>query len=142
MTYIHTYPYIHIYIPIHIHIHTYIVVDKKTIYIEEKNDIFIHYLMHTSNQSYIHTVHTLFNAYIKLIIHTYIHTGKFLALSATVGNAEELRGWMERVKGDQIQGVEVCPYIHTYILSLPFPCLHTYMHTYIHTCNRPSMRIL
>jgi len=32
---------------------------------------------------------------------------KFLALSATVGNAEELRGWMERVKGDQLMGVEV-----------------------------------
>eukprot|EP00596_Hydrurales_sp_CCMP1899_P009618 CAMPEP_0119034286 /NCGR_PEP_ID=MMETSP1177-20130426/1284_1 /TAXON_ID=2985 /ORGANISM="Ochromonas sp, Strain CCMP1899" /LENGTH=1580 /DNA_ID=CAMNT_0006991613 /DNA_START=41 /DNA_END=4783 /DNA_ORIENTATION=- len=31
---------------------------------------------------------------------------KFLALSATVGNAEELRGWLERVKGDQILGVE------------------------------------
>lgn len=31
---------------------------------------------------------------------------KFLALSATVGNAEELRGWMESVKGDQLLGVE------------------------------------
>ena len=31
---------------------------------------------------------------------------KFLALSATVGNAEELRSWMERVKGDQLVGVE------------------------------------
>lgn len=31
---------------------------------------------------------------------------KFLALSATVGNAEELRGWMERAKGDYILGVE------------------------------------
>eukprot|EP01034_Spumella_vulgaris_P027120 gene27121-33797_t len=31
---------------------------------------------------------------------------KFLALSATVGNADELRGWMERVKGDQIMGLE------------------------------------
>lgn len=31
---------------------------------------------------------------------------KFLALSATVGNAEELRGWMERVRGDYILGVE------------------------------------
>lgn len=30
----------------------------------------------------------------------------FLALSATVGNAEELRRWMERVKGDQLFGVE------------------------------------
>jgi hypothetical protein len=33
-------------------------------------------------------------------------TCKFLALSATVGNAEELRSWMERVKGDQLAGVE------------------------------------
>jgi hypothetical protein len=31
---------------------------------------------------------------------------KFLALSATVGNAEQLRGWMERVRGDQLLGVE------------------------------------
>ena len=31
---------------------------------------------------------------------------KFLSLSATVGNAEELRAWMERAKGDQILGVE------------------------------------
>ena len=31
---------------------------------------------------------------------------RFLALSATVGNAEELRGWMERVRGDQISEVE------------------------------------
>jgi hypothetical protein len=31
---------------------------------------------------------------------------KFLALSATVGNADQLRGWMERVKGDQLVGVE------------------------------------
>jgi hypothetical protein len=31
---------------------------------------------------------------------------KFLALSATVGNAEELRGWMERAKGDYILGLE------------------------------------
>jgi hypothetical protein len=31
---------------------------------------------------------------------------KFLALSATVGNAEELRSWLERVKGDQLLGVE------------------------------------
>jgi hypothetical protein len=30
----------------------------------------------------------------------------FLALSATVGNAEELRDWFERVKGDQLLGVE------------------------------------
>ncbi len=30
-------------------------------------------------------------------------TCKFLALSATVGNADELRGWMERVKGDQVR---------------------------------------
>ena len=29
---------------------------------------------------------------------------KFLALSATVGNAQELRGWLERVKGDQLIG--------------------------------------
>jgi superfamily II DNA or RNA helicase len=33
-------------------------------------------------------------------------TCKFLALSATVGNAEELRSWFERVKGDQLVGVE------------------------------------
>lgn len=32
---------------------------------------------------------------------------KFLALSATIGNAEQLRLWMERVKGDQLNGVEV-----------------------------------
>lgn len=32
---------------------------------------------------------------------------KFLALSATVGNAEELREWMERVKGDYSLGMEV-----------------------------------
>ena len=31
---------------------------------------------------------------------------KFLALSATVGNAEELREWMERVKGDYSLGME------------------------------------
>ena len=31
---------------------------------------------------------------------------KFLALSATVGNAEELRGWMERARGDNILGLE------------------------------------
>ena len=31
---------------------------------------------------------------------------KFLALSATVGNAEELRGWMERAKGDYDLGLE------------------------------------
>ena len=31
---------------------------------------------------------------------------KFLALSATVGNADELRGWLERVRGDQLVGVE------------------------------------
>eukprot|EP00600_Ochromonadales_sp_CCMP1393_P002111 CAMPEP_0174983034 /NCGR_PEP_ID=MMETSP0004_2-20121128/16887_1 /TAXON_ID=420556 /ORGANISM="Ochromonas sp., Strain CCMP1393" /LENGTH=1782 /DNA_ID=CAMNT_0016235177 /DNA_START=1 /DNA_END=5349 /DNA_ORIENTATION=+ len=31
---------------------------------------------------------------------------KFLALSATVGNAEDLRGWMERTKGDYILGLE------------------------------------
>lgn len=31
---------------------------------------------------------------------------KFLALSATIGNAEALRAWMERVKGEQISGVE------------------------------------
>jgi len=31
---------------------------------------------------------------------------KFLALSATVGNAEQLRGWMESVKGEQLDGVE------------------------------------
>lgn len=31
---------------------------------------------------------------------------KFLALSATVGNAEELLGWIERAKGDQLVGVE------------------------------------
>ena len=29
---------------------------------------------------------------------------KFLALSATVGNAQELRGWLERVRGDQLLG--------------------------------------
>ena len=29
---------------------------------------------------------------------------KFLALSATVGNAHELRGWLERVRGDQLLG--------------------------------------
>eukprot|EP00598_Pedospumella_elongata_P005679 CAMPEP_0184977194 /NCGR_PEP_ID=MMETSP1098-20130426/7922_1 /TAXON_ID=89044 /ORGANISM="Spumella elongata, Strain CCAP 955/1" /LENGTH=1647 /DNA_ID=CAMNT_0027500153 /DNA_START=145 /DNA_END=5088 /DNA_ORIENTATION=- len=31
---------------------------------------------------------------------------KFLALSATVGNAEELRGWMERARGDYELGLE------------------------------------
>eukprot|EP01038_Epipyxis_sp_PR26KG_P005470 gene5470-7573_t len=31
---------------------------------------------------------------------------KFLALSATIGNAAELKGWMEKMKGEQIQGVE------------------------------------
>lgn len=31
---------------------------------------------------------------------------KFLALSATVGNSEQLRGWMEGVKGEQLDGVE------------------------------------
>lgn len=31
---------------------------------------------------------------------------KFLALSATVGNADELLGWIERAKGDQLVGVE------------------------------------
>ena len=30
---------------------------------------------------------------------------KFLALSATVGNAKELRGWLERVRGDQLLGM-------------------------------------
>ena len=35
---------------------------------------------------------------------------KFLALSATVGNADELRDWMERVKGEQLFGVEAVDY--------------------------------
>jgi hypothetical protein len=41
---------------------------------------------------------------------------KFLALSATVGNAQELRGWLERVRGDQLLGK------------------HSFTHTMLH-CN-------
>ena len=33
-------------------------------------------------------------------------TCKFLALSATIGNSEQLREWMERVKGEQMKGVQ------------------------------------
>ena len=46
-------------------------------------------------------------------------TCKFLALSATVGNAEELRRWMESVKGDQLSGVELV----TVAADLPEPPL-------------------
>lgn len=40
-------------------------------------------------------------------------TCKFLALSATVGNASELQAWMEHVKGEQLVGVEAMTVLPT-----------------------------
>jgi hypothetical protein len=42
---------------------------------------------------------------------------KFLALSATIGNAEQLRLWMERVKGDQLNGVEVLNVVEPAVIA-------------------------
>ena len=56
---------------------------------------------------------------------------KFLALSATVGNADELLGWLERVKGDQILGVET-------INVLPDEA--TFYGTGINTTSTPNLQ--
>lgn len=45
---------------------------------------------------------------------------KFLALSATVGNADQLRRWMETVKGEHLDGVEVVDVIEDEVMP-PLP---------------------
>ena len=49
---------------------------------------------------------------------------KFLALSATVGNANELRGWLERVRGDQLLGMP------THHKSKQNKATHNYRHVF------------
>ena len=56
---------------------------------------------------------------------------KFLALSATVGNAEQLRGWLQSVKEEQLQGVETMTVLPEDEFRVPRPIVNMSTHQVI-----------
>lgn len=54
---------------------------------------------------------------------------KFLALSATVGNAEQLRGWLQSVKEEQLSGVETITLLPEEQPRVPRPAVNMSVHS-------------